>query len=59
MSAKGKLLLELAKKANKDNSLPLKETTTSLVFGEGNTNSKIYFLGAARCLKNLKRILGI
>lgn len=30
-----------------DDSLPLKETATNLVFGEGNINPKIYFLGEA------------
>lgn len=38
---------ELKTKAEKDNSLPLKETAYSLVFGAGNPEAKIYFLGEA------------
>lgn len=30
-----------------DSSLPLKDTATNLVFGEGNVDTKIYFLGEA------------
>lgn len=41
------LLDALKQKALKDNSLPLKETANSLVFGEGSINPKIYFLGEA------------
>lgn len=45
--SKQQLLDNLRKQALEDNSLPLKETANSLVFGEGSINPKIYFLGEA------------
>ncbi|MDD2823508.1 MAG: uracil-DNA glycosylase [Candidatus Daviesbacteria bacterium] len=44
---KAKLLQELKEKAENDSNLPLKETAHNLVFGEGNPEAKIYFLGEA------------
>ncbi len=44
---KKQLLEKLKQKALADNSLPLKETANSLVFGAGNPDAKIYFLGEA------------
>jgi uracil-DNA glycosylase len=40
-------LLDLKKRMQEDNTLPLKDTATQLVFGEGNPDTKIYFLGEA------------
>ncbi len=44
---KKQALEELKKKIEKDTSLPLKDTATQLVFGEGNPDSTLYFLGEA------------
>lgn len=40
-------LQELRKKVDADKSLPLREGATQLVFGEGNPDTQIYFLGEA------------
>lgn len=40
-------LTELKKSMQEDQSLPLREQATQLVFGEGDPDSKIYFLGEA------------
>ncbi len=40
-------LEKLKKQELQDNSLPLKRTATNLVFGEGNSKAKIFFLGEA------------
>lgn len=40
-------LLKLKGKMLADKSLPLKDTAANLVFGEGNPDAKIYFLGEA------------
>lgn len=42
---KRKILIELMKKMKEDNSLPLKPGTTHLVFGEGNVDTEILFIG--------------
>ena len=42
---KQKLLDELEKKMKKDKSLPLREGANNLVFGDGNPNSEILFIG--------------
>lgn len=47
MSKKTDQLQKLKQKMADDKSLPLKDTATSLVFGEGSENPKIYFLGEA------------
>lgn len=44
---KQSLLDELKKKMTEDTSLPLRETATNLVFGEGSLRPQIYFLGEA------------
>lgn len=40
-----KLLTNLKKKMAKDNSLPLREGATNLVFGEGSPEAKVMFIG--------------
>lgn len=40
-------LLDLKKQMDEDLSLPLRKTATQLVFGEGNPDTQIYFLGEA------------
>ena len=40
-------LLKLKKQLEKDKNLPLREGATQLVFGEGNPDAEIYFLGEA------------
>ncbi|MBI4039744.1 uracil-DNA glycosylase [Candidatus Daviesbacteria bacterium] len=40
-------LADLKKRMEEDKSLPLREGATQLVFGEGNPDSQIYFLGEA------------
>lgn len=40
-------LEDLKKRMQEDQTLPLRETATQLVFGEGEPDSKIYFLGEA------------
>jgi DNA polymerase len=40
-------LLELKKRMQEDKTLPLREGATQLVFGEGNPDTKVYFLGEA------------
>ncbi|OGE25943.1 hypothetical protein A3C32_02875 [Candidatus Daviesbacteria bacterium RIFCSPHIGHO2_02_FULL_41_14] len=40
-------LADLKKRMEEDKDLPLRDTATQLVFGEGNPDSKIYFLGEA------------
>lgn len=40
-------LVELKKKMQEDKTLPLREGATQLVFGEGNANADLYFLGEA------------
>ncbi len=40
-------LEKLKKEMGEDKTLPLREGATQLVFGEGNSDSKIYFLGEA------------
>jgi DNA polymerase len=42
---KKKLLNKLEKEMEKDDSLPLKSKATNLVFGEGDPNAKIMFIG--------------
>jgi uracil-DNA glycosylase family 4 len=42
---KRKKLIDLRKKALDDDSLPLKEGATNLVFGEGNVEAEILFIG--------------
>lgn len=44
---KQELLDELKEKMKKDVSLPLREGATQLVFGEGNPDTDLYFLGEA------------
>jgi len=44
---KQELLKDLKEKMQKDVSLPLREGATRLVFGEGNPDTKLYFLGEA------------
>lgn len=44
---KQELLDELKQKMQKDVSLPLREGATQLVFGEGNCDTELYFLGEA------------
>ena len=44
---KQELLDELKRKMQKDVSLPLREGATQLVFGEGNVDTDLYFLGEA------------
>lgn len=44
---KQELLDELKEKMQKDVSLPLREGATQLVFGEGNPDTDLYFLGEA------------
>ena len=44
---KQQLLEKLKQKMAADSSLPLRETATNLVFGEGSPTPKIYFLGEA------------
>ncbi len=45
LEQKRKLLFELKKRMKEDNSLPLKKTSTNLVFGEGNPDSLVLFIG--------------
>lgn len=40
-------LSQLKEKVQQDKSLPLRQTATQLVFGEGNPDTEIYFLGEA------------
>lgn len=40
-------LEEIEKEASEDNNLPLRETAINLVFGKGNPNAKIMFVGEA------------
>lgn len=40
-------LLDLKKRMQEDKKLPLRVGATQLVFGEGNANAKVYFLGEA------------
>lgn len=40
-------LLNLKKRMQEDNTLPLRSGATQLVFGEGNPDTKVYFLGEA------------
>lgn len=40
-------LLDLKAKMQEDKTLPLREGATQLVFGEGNANANLYFLGEA------------
>ncbi len=42
---KRKILIELMNKMKADESLPLKPGTTNLVFGEGNVDTKVLFIG--------------
>ena len=42
---KSKLIEELKKKMRADESLPLRSSSTNLVFGEGNSDSEILFIG--------------
>jgi uracil-DNA glycosylase len=42
---KRKILIELMKKMKEDDSLPLKAGSTNLVFGEGNVDTKVLFIG--------------
>ncbi len=42
---KRKILIELMKKMKADDSLPLKAGCTNLVFGEGNVDTKVLFIG--------------
>lgn len=44
---KGELLAQLKKKMDADQTLPLRAGATQLVFGEGNPDAQIYFLGEA------------
>src|SRR3989344_5151122 len=39
--------IELKKRMNEDKTLPLRHGATQLVFGEGNANTQVYFLGEA------------
>lgn len=43
--SKKKLLLELKQKMLKDKSLPLRDTAKNLVFGDGNPDAKVLFIG--------------
>lgn len=47
MATKQQLINKLKQKMLNDKSLPLQDTATNLVFGEGSLNPKIYFLGEA------------
>lgn len=47
MSQPQQQLQDLKQRMLKDETLPLKETATNLVFGEGSVNPKVYFLGEA------------
>jgi uracil-DNA glycosylase len=47
MKDKRKKLDQLRQKMASDKNLPLRETATNLVFGEGSTDPKVYFLGEA------------
>jgi uracil-DNA glycosylase len=40
-------LEDLKKRMQEDKTLPLRDTATQLVFGEGNPDTKVYFLGEA------------
>lgn len=40
-------LLDLKRRMQEDKKLPLRSGATQLVFGEGNANTKVYFLGEA------------
>lgn len=42
---KRKILIDLMKKMKADESLPLKAGSTNLVFGEGNVDTKVLFIG--------------
>ncbi len=42
---KRKILIDLMKKMKTDESLPLKSGATNLVFGEGNVDTKVLFIG--------------
>jgi uracil-DNA glycosylase len=42
---KRKILIELMKKMKTDDSLPLKAGSTNLVFGEGNVDTRVLFIG--------------
>lgn len=44
---KGDLLSDLKQQAIDDPNLPLKDTATNMVFGEGNPDTDVYFLGEA------------
>lgn len=44
---KKKALLDLKKRMQEDKTLPLRSGATQLVFGEGNPDTKVYFLGEA------------
>lgn len=44
---KSQKLQSLKKRMQEDKTLPLRETATQLVFGEGNPNTQVYFLGEA------------
>lgn len=44
---KAQQLADLKKQMQEDQTLPLRQTATQLVFGEGNPDTKIYFLGEA------------
>lgn len=44
---KVKKLADLKKRMEEDKTLPLRSTATQLVFGDGNPDSQIYFLGEA------------
>ena len=47
MTTKQDQLKQLRDRMQQDTSLPLREDATQLVFGEGNPDAKIYFLGEA------------
>lgn len=47
MDSKQPQLQELKEKMQADSSLPLRNQATQLVFGEGNPDTKLYFLGEA------------
>lgn len=44
-TTKGQLLAELKKRMLQDNSLPLKQSATNLVFGDGNPDAQVMFIG--------------
>ncbi|MDO8429397.1 MAG: uracil-DNA glycosylase [Candidatus Daviesbacteria bacterium] len=47
VNKKAQALLDLKRRMEGDKSLPLRDTATQLVFGEGNPDTDIYFLGEA------------